>query len=121
MTLNPLATAVHEAGSGMSPFSENNRRTLRDPKASKKRYRNKGRKFVGLAREFLADFPIGSTLSPTQFDAWAVDKGYLHATDPNSDCWDKHLAERNRLRKRINSGGGSQHMPETESFSIITY
>ena len=118
MTRNPLSLAVQAVNSGMSPFNDNNKRTLRDPRASTRRYKTKGSKFILKAREFLDAFPIGSSLSPTQFDEFAISKGWLSSCDTNSDSWDKHTSDRNKLRKQINLGGGSQHMPEKESFKV---
>lgn len=57
------------------------------------------------AQQFIADFPIGTTLTNAEFDSWAHRHGYLNVppadVDKQSDVWLAHLTRRNQLRTNI--------------------
>ena len=115
MTKNPISLAVES----MSKSVFSNRNTLRDPTADpRRRYKNKGRKFVDLAESFFESFPFGVTLTKDEFDEWAFIMGHLEQCESGSSAWEKHLTDRNKLRKRINLGGASRHLDERRRFQV---
>lgn len=65
----------------------------------------RGNNYENEARQFINDFPIGTTLSNDSFDKWAHRHGYLNVPfgieDKQSDVWLAHLTRRNQLRKNI--------------------
>ena len=76
----------------------------------------RGANYNALALSFSRLFPVGSTLTPTDFDKWAVDVGaYSHsvptqderkgADGNSSDRWLAHLQRRFQLRVNINKAG----------------
>ena len=74
------------------------------------------------AEKFLEAFPVGSSLSPTDFDTWARTHGLLN-TPPDipkrSDTWLAHLQRRHQLRYSISRQGlRLGHDGKTSAFTI---
>ena len=76
----------------------------------------RGSKYNELALAFSRAFPVGSTLTPGEFDSWAAESGsYYHsvptpeerkgADGNSSDRWLAHLQRRHQLRVNINKAG----------------
>lgn len=75
------------------------------------------------AEGFVQAFPVGSRLTPEQFDGWAKDQGLLtvpEVTDRQSDAWKAHLQRRHELKFRLNRAGTHPRMTDHGStpFSI---
>lgn len=86
-------------------------------KANEKR----GHNYHPLALQFLKEFPIGTVLSPEQFDSWAQHKGQLNVPEKaqkKSDAWLAHLQRRHQLRYNINKAGTHPRMYESGSIAF---
>jgi hypothetical protein len=65
------------------------------------------------AAAFVGEFPIGSELSPDDFDKWAHRTGRLNVpfgAPKNADVWKAHLQRRHELRYRINKAATHTRM-----------
>jgi hypothetical protein len=75
------------------------------------------------AKQFVSDFPIGTTLTNIEFDAWAHLHGYLNVppadVDKQSDVWLAHLTRRNQLRTNIFKAS-TNHSKLGEQCFVIT-
>lgn len=68
---------------------------------------------VDPALAFARAFPVGTTLTPGTFDAWAQEHGYLsvpESEDKQADAWKAHLQRRHELRYRIMKAGTHPRM-----------
>lgn len=73
----------------------------------------RGANHVDAAMAFVAEFPIGSILSPERFDDWAHKKGFLNVPDgarKSSDAWLAHLQRRHQLHYNINKAATHRRM-----------
>jgi hypothetical protein len=59
-----------------------------------------------MAQQFVAEFPLGTKLSISQFDDWAHRNAFLtvppEGTSKNSDAWKAHIQRRHELRHNLN-------------------
>lgn len=90
----------------------------------------RGASYNELALSFSRLFPVGSTLTPTDFDTWAVGVGaYSHsvptpgkrkgADGNSSDRWMAHLQRRFQLRANINKAGSHTRITSHGSRSFV--
>ena len=81
----------------------------------------RGLKHNQTAQQFIADFPHGSKLSASDFDAWAQKNSLLTVpvagTAKNSDTWKAHIQRRHELRYRLNLAGTHPRM-DSKAFSL---
>jgi hypothetical protein len=66
-----------------------------------------------VAAIFIRDNPIGTRLTPAQFDEWAVRQGLLMLPDNvsrQSDFWKAHLHRRHELKTRITRASTTRRM-----------
>jgi len=65
------------------------------------------------AIDFIRQFPIGTTLSPRQFDDWSCANGSMPApatTEKGSEGWMAHLQRRHQFRYSLNKAGAHPRM-----------
>ncbi len=94
------------------------RRELDEDKPWGKAHPQRGAGYTDKALAFLAAFPIGSTLSPEEFDAWAHRHSFLQTTpEKESDAWPKHVRDRNVLRRCISRASTHPRMGD-RTFTI---
>lgn len=69
---------------------------------------------VELAERFQSDFPVGTKLSPDQFDKWAETQDLLSrpAGGKKSPAWSRFLERRQQVRLKINRSAEHPRMRE---------
>jgi hypothetical protein len=74
----------------------------------------RGAEHEDLANLFVDDHPVGSVLTPDQFDEWAHARRLLYVpmkgTPKNSDAWKAHLQRRYELKRKITSSSTTKRM-----------
>lgn len=75
----------------------------------------RGLNYHTVARKFIRDFPIGTTLTNEKFDHWAHQAGYLNVpfgAPTGSDVWLAHLQRRHQLRANLYKASTHPRMQE---------
>jgi len=97
-------------GSGQPPWGE----------ANAKRGTSK---MTQAAVRFVQAFPIGSELTPAQFDQWAHAQGYLRipmGAEKDSDAWLAHLQRRHQFRYKMNKAATHPRLRDEEGVTPFT-
>lgn len=75
----------------------------------------RGKNHEDIAVAFVTAFPVGSVLSPDEFDSWTQHAGILNVptgAPKTSDAWKAHLQRRHELRYNINKAGPHPRMAD---------
>jgi hypothetical protein len=96
--------------------------TMVESQSVKPAHRQRGKRFDAHARDFIARFPHGTTLSQDEFCHWAAERGlmpYVATPEfPNgrrTDYWKANLMRRHEVRYNLNKAGTHPRMNHGEN------